>query len=150
MAGRNVTAAPVGLLEACEDKRLLGVSLYPRQRELLELVERNPTTIALAGRQGGKTFAAACFLAWNLLLRSDLDEIAGGQTRWVVSIANSREQAGLLLGYVKTIVERSPLLRSQLVSARDDRLTFKGNRARGGSLPRSLDSRRVGLGARVR
>ena len=32
------------------------------------------------------------------------------------------------MNYVKTIVERSPLLRSQLVSARDDRLTFKGNR----------------------
>jgi len=28
---------------------------------------------------------------------------------------------------VKTIVERSPLLRSQLASARDDRLVFRGN-----------------------
>ena len=96
----------MGLLEACDDRRLLGVTLHPRQRELLRLVEENPTTCALCGRQGGKTFCAACFFAWNLLLRPDLDEIAGGQTRWAVSIANSREQAALLLGYVKTIVER--------------------------------------------
>ena len=46
--------------------------------------------------------------------------------RW--AITNSREQAALLLGYVKTIVERSPLLRAQLASARDDRLVFRGNR----------------------
>jgi hypothetical protein len=125
---RNVLRAPVSLLEACEDRRLLGVKLYPQQGELLELVEDNSTTCALCGRQGGKTFCVACFLTHNLLLRPDLDEIAGGQTRWAVPIANSREQAGLLLGYVRTIVERSPLLRGQLVSARDDRLTFKGNR----------------------
>jgi len=128
MAARAVALSPIGLVEACDDRRLLGVRLYPRQRELLRLVEENPMTCGLCGRQGGKTFCAACFLTWNLLLRSDLDEIAGGQTRWAVSIANSREQAGLLLGYVRTIVERSPLLRSRLVSARDDRLTFKGNR----------------------
>lgn len=128
MAARTLTHSTVSLIEACEDKRLLGVKLYPRQKELLRLVEENATTCALCGRQGGKTFCAGCFLTWNLLLRPDLDEIAGGQARWTVSIANSREQAGLLLGYVKTIVERSPLLRSQLVSARDDRLTFKGNR----------------------
>jgi hypothetical protein len=121
-------SAPVGLLEAAEDKRLLGVKLYPRQRELLRLVEENPTVAAICGRQGGKTYCGAVFLAWNLLLRPDLDAIAGGQTRWAVSIANSREQASLLLGYVRTIVERSPLLRSQLVSTRDDRLAFKGNR----------------------
>lgn len=128
MTASKSASAPVSLLEACDDRRLLGVKLYPRQRDLLQLVEGNPTTVALAGRQGGKTYAAACFLAHNMVLRPDLDEIAGGQTRWAVSIANSREQAGLLLGYVRTIVERSPLLRGQLVSARDDRLTFKGNR----------------------
>jgi terminase large subunit-like protein len=128
MASRTVASVPVGLLEACEDKRLLAVKLHRRQKELLGLVERNQTTCALCGRQGGKTFCAACFLTWDLLLRPDLDEIAGGHTRWAVAIANSREQAGLLLGYVRTIVERSPLLRSQLQSARDDRLTFRGNR----------------------
>ena len=79
MAARRTVAAPVGLLEACDDRRLLGVKLYPRQRELLRLVEENPTTCALCGRQGGKTFCAACFLAWNLLLRPDLDEIAGAR-----------------------------------------------------------------------
>jgi hypothetical protein len=87
-----------------------------------------PDNLRALRTPGRQTFCAACFLTHNLLLRPDLDEVAGGQTRWAVSIANSREQAGLLLGYVKTIVERSPLLRSQLVSARDDRLTFKGNR----------------------
>src|SRR5688572_27623876 len=106
----TVASSPVSLLEACDDRRLLGVKLYPRQRKLLQLVEENSTTVALAGRQGGKTYAAACFLAHNLLLRPDLDEVASGNTRWAVSIANSREQAGLLLGYVKSTVERSPLL----------------------------------------
>ena len=87
---RKGGAAPVGLLEACADRRLLGVKLHPRQRELLQAVQDNPTTLALAGRQGGKTFCAACFLTHNLLLRPDLDDMAGGQARWVISLANSR------------------------------------------------------------
>ena len=61
MARTPLTRNAVSLLEACEDKRLLGVWLYPRQRELLELVEGNPTTIALAGRQGGRPLRPPAF-----------------------------------------------------------------------------------------
>jgi Terminase large subunit, T4likevirus-type, N-terminal len=122
------TRASVSLEEACADKRLIGVRLHPRQKELLQVVDRNPTTLGLAGRQGGKTLCAACFLTHNMLLRPDLDQVAGRNARWVVSIANSREQAGLLLGYVKAIVTGSPLLKGQIESMRDERITFKGNR----------------------
>jgi hypothetical protein len=60
-------------------------------------------------------------------------------------------QSTLLLGYVRTLVERSPLLRSQLVSARDDRLTFKGNRVLvAAPCQDRADPRCVGVGVGVR
>ena len=46
------TSSSVGLLEACEDRRLLGVKLYPRQRELLQLVEEQPDDDRARGQAG--------------------------------------------------------------------------------------------------
>jgi hypothetical protein len=128
MARKRIASTPVPLLEAATDPRLLGVRLYPRQAELLRLVEENPVLAASCGRQGGKTYLAAIAVTANVLLRPDLDEVAGTTTRHAVCIANSREHAALLLAYVRQLVERSPLLRAQLRSVRDDRLTFAGNR----------------------
>jgi hypothetical protein len=39
-----------GLLAACEDPRLFGFNLWPRQRELLEVVECGPRIHAWAPR----------------------------------------------------------------------------------------------------
>ena len=123
-----VAARPVGLLEACRDRRLLAVELSPRQAELAELVERTPTTICAAGRQSGKSLIAAAAMVHNLLLRPDLDEVAAGSARYALAVANSREQATILLGFARRLVEGSPVLRSQLRGSREDALVFSGER----------------------
>jgi|GEM_PF-921392 len=129
MATRVRKAAPVvGLLEACADRRLLGMKLSEKQEELLTLVEATGTVFAAAGRQGGKSLCAGALLTHNLLLRPDLDEMAGGSPRHGLCIANSREQAQIVLSYCRNLVERSPLLRSQLQVSREDRLIFEGGR----------------------
>ena len=76
-------------------------------------------------RSGSNCIAGSCRSPGRRVRPCSISSGLGIRRRW--AIANSREQAGLLLGYVKTIVERSPLLRSQLASARDDRLVFRGN-----------------------
>ena len=122
---RKLTVGPVGLMEAVSDKQLLGLTLSPRQRDLVGLVASRQTVIAAAGRQGGKSLVAAALLVHNFTLRPDLDERAGGSTRHGLCVANSREQAQIVLGYCRRLVERSPLLRSRLVSAQADRLVFQ-------------------------
>ena len=50
----------VSLVEACADRRLFGLEPWPRQRELLEAVERGPRLHVWAlGRRAGKTTMAA-------------------------------------------------------------------------------------------
>ena len=123
-----MSARPVGLVEACRDPRLLAVDLSPRQAELAETIESTPTTICAAGRQSGKTLIAAAAMLHNLLLRGDLDAVASGSSRYALAVANSREQATILLGFALRLVEDSPVLRSQLVSSREDALVFAGDR----------------------
>lgn len=123
MSGR-----PISLVDACRDRRLLAVDLSPRQVELAEAIEGTQTLICAAGRQSGKTLVAAAAMVHNLLLRPDLDAVAGGSARYALAVANSRDQASILLGFARRLVEVSPVLRSQLVSAREDTLVFTGNR----------------------
>lgn len=127
-ASRPVAATPVGLVEAASDPRLFGLTLSDRQAELLRLVEAHPLTVCAAGRQSGKSLLAAAALVHNLLLRPDLDALAGSSPRYALAIANSQAQAGITLAYARQFVERSPLLRGQLVSAADARLEFRGGR----------------------
>ncbi len=49
-----------------------------------------------------------------------------GSARHVISVANSREQAGILLAFAREIVERSPLLRAQIAFSREDKIVFTG------------------------
>ena len=122
---RKLTAGPISLREAFADRRLLGLDLSPKQTELVDLVERHETTVCAAGRQSGKSLVAAALLVHNLLMRPDLDEVAGGAARNCLCVANSREQAGITLGYSRRLIERSPLLRALLRGAQDDRLLFE-------------------------
>jgi hypothetical protein len=67
-----------GLLAACEDPRLFGFHLWPRQRELLEVVECGPRIHAWAlGRRSGKTTLAAIACLHTCLRRPELDELVG-------------------------------------------------------------------------
>lgn len=128
MALATPTRTPsVGLVEACEDPRLLSLDLSEKQREFLELIEECQTVIGAGGRQGGKTTLVAAACVHNLLLSPELDAMQTG-TRYALAVANSKEQAGLLVGYARAFIEESRLLRSQLVSAQADRLILKGRR----------------------
>jgi len=123
-----LTASPVGLVEAAEDPRLFGLKLSERQRDLLATIEANHTVVACCGRQSGKTLLCAVTATANLLLRADLDEQAGRSARHVVSIANARDQASILLAFVAEFCQRSVLLRKRIVSQAADRIVFTGGR----------------------
>jgi hypothetical protein len=128
MATAPLTTEGVSLVEAAEDPRLFGLSLSDRQRELVVLFALFWLVVVAAGRQSGKSLLAALMLVHNLLLRPDLDKLAGSAPRYGLCIANSQGQAAITLAYARAFIERSPLLRSQLVSASETTLSFRGGR----------------------
>jgi terminase large subunit-like protein len=119
-------APSVSFLEAIEDRRLLGLSLSPRQRDLVQLIEDNGLVVVAAGRQSGKSLLTAAFLVHNLLLRPDLDAMTASTTRRNgLCVATSQAQAGVVLNYARNLVERSPLLRSRLIRSDNEKLVFE-------------------------
>ncbi len=113
-----------GLVAACDDRRLIGVDLWPVQRRLLEGVERHRLNVWACGRRSGKTTAAAAVLVWDACLRDLRDRLRPGERRFAVGVATNQRQARLLLEAARTIVTGSPLLRGLLAEESDDELRF--------------------------
>ena len=103
MAARSPLSAPVGLAGGVRrPPAARGQAVSAPARAVAAGGEQRDDVRALRAVRAARRSAPPAFSPTTFLLRPDLDEIAGGQTRWAVSIANSREQAGLLLNYVKT------------------------------------------------
>lgn len=129
-----MTLAPlpsVGLLEACDDRRLLGFGLWPKQRELLEAVEAGPRLHVWAlGRRSAKTTTAAIVGVWDCLLRPELGELVRPrERRHSVAVATSLRQARLFVRAALSIVEGSPLLARFVQSSSDDEILFANGTA---------------------
>lgn len=120
----------VPLLPACRDPRLLGaVPFYPRQLDLLDAIARHRTTIVSAGRRSGKSRIAAAVGVHSLLLCDELDRfIPSHEPRYVVCVANSEEQARIVLDLARALVKASPVLVGELVSETQTELVFRRER----------------------
>jgi hypothetical protein len=71
----------VSLLEACDDPRLFNFKLWPKQRELLEQVERGPRLHCWAlGRRSGKTTMTALIGLWTALFRPRSPRASGTES----------------------------------------------------------------------
>ncbi len=121
----------VGLVAACDDPKLFGFDLWPRQRKLLEVVERGPRMHVWAlGRRSGKTTLAALVALWDCLLRPELDaKMRAGERRHAVAVATNLRQARLFVRAALSIVERSPLLAEMIDSVSEDEITFANRTA---------------------
>jgi hypothetical protein len=116
----------VGLLGACDDPQLFGFKLWPRQRELLEVVEAGYRLHVWAlGRRSGKTTMAALVGLWACLFRPEVAAcVRPGERFYAVAVATNIRQARLFVSAARSIVEASPLLAPLLVSATEEELVF--------------------------
>jgi hypothetical protein len=116
-----------GVVEACDDERLLNFPLWPRQRELLEAVEQGRRISVWAlGRRSGKTTMAALVGLHDCLLRPELDGLVRpGERRYSVAVATSLRQARLFVDAARSIVEHSPLLKPFVEEVCEDVLVFR-------------------------
>lgn len=116
----------VGLVQACDDPKLLGFPLWSRQREILTVVERGARVHVWAlGRRSGKTTMLALLGLWDACLRPGLQErVRPGERRHVVAIATNHRQARLVIQAARSIVAGSPLLAPLLEGESEDELHF--------------------------
>jgi hypothetical protein len=116
----------VGLVEACDDPRLFGFKLWPKQRELLEAVEADHRLHVWAlGRRSGKTTLAALVGLHTCLFKPAVaGKVRPGEKFYSVCVATNLRQARLFVDAARSIVEASPLLRNEIVSATEDELVF--------------------------
>jgi hypothetical protein len=119
----------VGLLAAVDDPQLLGaeIKLWPKQREVLEAIERGPRIHVLPlGRRSGKTTMSGLVCVHSATLRPDLDALVRpGETRYAIAVATNQRQARLIVNAARSIVESSPLLAPLMVTSNADELRFE-------------------------
>lgn len=121
----------VGLVQACDDPKLLGFPLWPRQRELLGRVEVGPRMhIWALGRRSSKSTMKALVGLWCCLLRPELlTMLRPGERGYAVGVATNQRQARLLVQAALSIVERSPLLAPMIESVAGDEILFRNETA---------------------
>jgi hypothetical protein len=117
----------VGLLEACRDPSLIGVTPWPRQAEILAQIDSGMyREIVLAlGRRSGKSLMAAVVGLHDAAFRDLTAYLRPGERRHVIVVAASREQAGVILQYVRELVAGSLLLREAVESDVEDAVTIR-------------------------
>jgi hypothetical protein len=91
-----------------------------------ELADRDPPTrrvrrLWLAiGRRGGKDRIAAAVAAYLAAFGNFAEHLARGETATIACLAVDRDQARIVFNYIRSFFTDIPLLRTLLVSARDD------------------------------
>ncbi len=72
---------------------VLGVSLYPRQKEALRGIAAHPLSLLCLGRRSGKTLVACIWAVYDAVVRDLSEYVRPGETRYVVVVATARDQA---------------------------------------------------------
>ncbi len=116
-----------GIVAACDDPSLFGIDLWPRQRELLSIVERGPRIQVWAlGRRSSKTTMAAIVGLHDCLAMPELEtSLRSGEQRHVVAVATNLSQARLFVAAARSIAEGSPVLSKLIQAVTDDQIVFK-------------------------
>jgi hypothetical protein len=78
---------------------------------------------AVVGRRGGKSRMAAALAVYIACFQQH--RLAKGEVGMVLVLAASRDQASVVLNYVKAFLEASPILRQEIVSITRSEITLK-------------------------
>ena len=122
---------PVGLVDACDDPRLFGVELYPKQRDRLAGLEAGPGLQVWAlGRRAGKSLMCSLGGLHACLLRPELlERLRPGERGYAVAIATNLRQARLIVQAARSVIEHSPLLAEMVESVTEDVVYFTNGTA---------------------
>ena len=100
---------------SCSDfaQHALGVTLWPRQREILDdLFEKNINhSIWAMGRRSSKTFMAALCATYMCFVKAPIyiKRVRKGEKWYIVTVANDLQQAKIALNNIRQLITASPL-----------------------------------------
>ena len=102
--------------------KIVGLELMPGQDQFISLVDENfeqlRVVVVRKGRRVGMTACAGLLAAWagTVLAPRFQKYLMPGEEFVITLVATSKEQAGVLLGFVRRFLRRSTMLDEQIVS----------------------------------
>jgi hypothetical protein len=79
------------------------------------------------GRRGGKSRIAALILVYLACFIDHSKRLSAGERGYVMCLSWTLGQAQLVLGYCRAMIEQSPILAQQIISANTEEIRLKGN-----------------------
>ncbi len=95
---------------------VLGVSLYPCQKEALRGVASHQLSLLCLGRRSGKTLVACIWAVYDAVVRDLSEHVRPGEPRYVVVVATASDQARRAFQVVRSFFDLpllSPLVASE-------------------------------------
>ncbi len=121
-----VAALPVTISQFSSDPNLLNLELWDKQAEILEEFWAGNYAIAVwaLGRRSGKTLMSAIVATYAACMLADeyKRHLRPGERFYIVSIANTIDQAKIALQGVKDLINGSPILKRLIVRETSDTL----------------------------
>lgn len=115
------------IIEAIEDKKLLGhgLTLWRLQATILIAIATHRLSVLALGRRSGKSLMAAAWAVYDALFRDLTGYLRPGEHRYILCVAASREQAGIVLRFARDLIADSPLLAGCIVAEAADSITVR-------------------------
>jgi phage terminase large subunit-like protein len=127
MAMANTAAQlPISISRFASDVNLLNTPLWKKQSEILEEFWSEEYSIAIwaLGRRSGKTLMAAVTATYAACMLADAYKafLRPGERFYIISVANTLDQAKIALQGVKDLINGSPILKPLIVRETSDTL----------------------------
>ncbi len=100
---------------------VLGVSLYPRQKEALRGVASHQLSLLCLGRRSGKTLVACIWAVYDAVVRDLAEHVRPGEPRYVVVVATAWDQARRAFQVIRSFFDL-PLLSPLVARETNDEL----------------------------
>jgi hypothetical protein len=119
----------VSISQFASDPNLLNTPLWDKQAEILEEFWSGNYTLAVwaLGRRSGKTLMAAACATYAATMLADeyKKHLRPGEKFYIVSVANTIDQARIALQSVKDLISSSPILKPLIVRDTTDTLELR-------------------------
>ena len=116
----------ISISKFASDPNLLNTPLWPKQSQILEEFWQGNYTIAVwaLGRRSGKTLMSAIVATYAACMLADeyKKHLRPGERFYVVSVANTIDQAKIALQGVKDLINGSPILKPLIIRETSDTL----------------------------
>lgn len=117
---------PIPISQFAADINLLNTPLWPKQQEILESFWQGNYAIAVwaLGRRSGKTLMSAITATYAATMLADeyKKRLRPGEKFYIISVANTIDQAKIALQGVKDLINGSPILKPLITRETTDTL----------------------------